>query len=702
MKIKIELLSDLCTTSGETYNSLVDTDITYDEYGIPYIPAKRIKGCIREAALELVEFGIIDKSMLHKVFGGGESDISSFWLSNARVADYDMYVNDINNFGHKEITRHQNVIKRFTYMRTQTSVDKDTGVAKENSLRTIRVAKKGLVFEADCGELSSEFDINVFKESVSLVKHMGMSRTRGLGLVNMSLQDTDSLQKNVSHVQITKQELEEMNKIYYTIHLKSSMICKSASGNQAVSQNYIAGSKVLGLIASCMDKDEYKNIMDANRIIVSNAYIVNNSYRCVPAKISLQKQKDQSYDNNGKMLVYNMIYNPDVTGKQMTPAGIAYIDKDNRKVCVDMQISYHHRRPNDKSVGRATGEDGSSFYQLSSICAGQIFGGYIYADRNTAEKIIDALSNLGEVRMGYGRNSEFGAVDFKLERVEHCIEDKSNIYKDIEITLLSDVILYNDNGVPTTDLTVLKKYIEDEIGNNDLEIKSSFLNYVTIGGFNVTWNRRKPVFNAIGKGSVIFVHSEKGIDTGKFSHNRFIGERQYEGYGEMYVEEARNKAEVYILKEQIPELAHEERRADMSGIINDLLIDELDKKIYAYIVDNVIKSLKDEYKKNSPAGINAALAKLRLIYKDVSTYEEMCHQISELVKTDKKNICLELCEKVNPEEIVCDKVKELKEIYNMDIITAYNDSELYKKVYGIYISELKYLVKNLAKKEEKK
>ena len=72
MKIKIELLSDLCTTSGETYNSLVDTDITYDEYGIPYIPAKRMKGCIREAALELVEFGIIDKSMLHKVFGGGE------------------------------------------------------------------------------------------------------------------------------------------------------------------------------------------------------------------------------------------------------------------------------------------------------------------------------------------------------------------------------------------------------------------------------------------------------------------------------------------------------------------------------------------------------------------------------------------------------------------------------------------------------
>ena len=57
MKLYIKLLSDLCTYSGESYNSMVDTDVVYDKYGIPYIPAKRIKGCIREAALELLEFG---------------------------------------------------------------------------------------------------------------------------------------------------------------------------------------------------------------------------------------------------------------------------------------------------------------------------------------------------------------------------------------------------------------------------------------------------------------------------------------------------------------------------------------------------------------------------------------------------------------------------------------------------------------------
>lgn len=56
MKITIELLSDICIGSGESYNSVIDTDVTYDDYGLPYIPAKRIKGCIREAGLELKDF----------------------------------------------------------------------------------------------------------------------------------------------------------------------------------------------------------------------------------------------------------------------------------------------------------------------------------------------------------------------------------------------------------------------------------------------------------------------------------------------------------------------------------------------------------------------------------------------------------------------------------------------------------------------
>ena len=47
-----------------------------------------------------------------------------------------------------------------------------------------------------------------------------------------------------------------------------------------------------------------------------------------------------------------------------------------------------------------------------------------------------------------------------------------------------------------------------------------------------------------------------------------------------------------------------------------------------------------------------------------------------------------------------DKLKELNEMYHMDIIADYDDKQMYKKIYGIYISELKYLVKILAQEEK--
>ena len=34
-RIKIELLSDMCVSDGGIYNSAIDTDICYDEYGFP-------------------------------------------------------------------------------------------------------------------------------------------------------------------------------------------------------------------------------------------------------------------------------------------------------------------------------------------------------------------------------------------------------------------------------------------------------------------------------------------------------------------------------------------------------------------------------------------------------------------------------------------------------------------------------------------
>lgn len=149
MEISIKLLSDLCCYSGEVYNTTVDTDVVYDDYGLPYIPAKRLKGCIREAALELYEMGLMPH--YNAIFGKEGSDASAFTISNAKLENYDAKVKELKQFEKTDFVNQQNVLSLYTYLRTQTAVDTNTGTAIENSLRTLRVLKKRFNFPCRCG-----------------------------------------------------------------------------------------------------------------------------------------------------------------------------------------------------------------------------------------------------------------------------------------------------------------------------------------------------------------------------------------------------------------------------------------------------------------------------------------------------------------------------------------------------------------------
>lgn len=698
MKITIKLLSDLCTCSGETYNSMVDMDVVYDEYGVPYIPAKRIKGCIREAALEMVELGIIQSEQYEKVFGKEGNKSSAFTISNAYVEDYDITINALKACKDKGLASQQNVLSQYTSIRTQTAVDLETGVADENSLRTLRVVNKGLAFEAEC-DIKGIEEKEVLKKAISLVKHMGMSRTRGLGLVNLTVKEEKD--EDTSHVKIRKDQLKEHNKLCYRIHLESAMICKSSKGNQADTEDYIAGSKVLGLIAGAVGEENYRNLIaQPDELIVSNAYITNSSgQRCVPGRISLQKEKDQPYDENNGMKILDMLYEPDIGKRQMTPANIAYIDVDRVASDVVTEISYHHQRPKDKSIGRATGkEDGSSFYQLCSISAGQDFCGYIYADRQQAEMILDAVSKMGNIRMGYGRSSEFGAVNFMIDEVER--EDiQPQIVHEAVVTLVSDVILYNANGALVTDLKTLKAYLEDVAGVDDLEITNPFLRFSTIGGFNVKWKRRKPIFYALGKGSTFFITSKSGFDINALNRE-FIGERVSEGYGEILVTQKAESAEVYIHKNKKENKENILSCDETTDIIQRLLQAEFERRMQNRVRET-LDGKRKEYAERV-AMLNAAIAKLRIIYKTEPSYKDMLMQIDGIEDSDKNGLCKSIAKLIDP-PILQRKIKqEMEAEYGMKLYDQWSEEVLYKNVYRAYITELKQFVKTIEKKGDTK
>lgn len=115
--MKIELKSDLCAGIGKHYAAVLNLDTALDEYGLPYIPSRRLKGCMREVA-ELIKIPDLDN-----IFGvSGKSESGSLKISNAVIENYNETIKSLreNNIFHSEVT------DLFCYTRQETAIESET------------------------------------------------------------------------------------------------------------------------------------------------------------------------------------------------------------------------------------------------------------------------------------------------------------------------------------------------------------------------------------------------------------------------------------------------------------------------------------------------------------------------------------------------------------------------------------------------
>ena len=204
--IELILESPCLIGSGEGFGSLIDSDIVFDRLGIPYIPAKRIKGCLRNSAIEVCEMfsqsgiNIFDLSeeksenkfkIVSNVFGKpGSQNNAPVYFSNLIIKDYEELAKWLKYLGEKynKMFNRESIINQFTETRQQTSIDEESGTAKEHSLRTIRVAKKELIFEGTIDfEEEREEMIKLIYFSCENFRRFGTKRNRGLGKVKCEL-----------------------------------------------------------------------------------------------------------------------------------------------------------------------------------------------------------------------------------------------------------------------------------------------------------------------------------------------------------------------------------------------------------------------------------------------------------------------------------------------------------------------------------
>lgn len=194
--IKLELKSPCLIGSGEGFGAIIDTDVIFDDVGIPFVPAKRIKGCLLDSAIEIQEMferaEICFSMQPEKIFGSqGASEPAPVYFSNLYIENYEgnkMWLEYFTD-NYSEILSKEQILKTFTQIRQQTAIGQN-GVAHDHSLRTVRVVEKGTVFYGDIHmQENDDAILKTLSFACANFRYMGTKRTRGFGEVRCSLLD---------------------------------------------------------------------------------------------------------------------------------------------------------------------------------------------------------------------------------------------------------------------------------------------------------------------------------------------------------------------------------------------------------------------------------------------------------------------------------------------------------------------------------
>jgi len=204
--LKLTLQSPCLIGSGEGFGAVIDSDIVFDELGIPYIPAKRIKGCLRDSAIEVCEmfkqaeikmFVLEEENsenrfkIISRLFGNpGDEKPAQVYFSNLTIEGYEEIVQWLRYLmnEYQDIITRESIINQYTELRQQTAIDEGTGTAQEHSLRTIRVAKRGISFTGTIDiEKANDDLIALLYFACKNLRRMGTKRNRGFGSIECEI-----------------------------------------------------------------------------------------------------------------------------------------------------------------------------------------------------------------------------------------------------------------------------------------------------------------------------------------------------------------------------------------------------------------------------------------------------------------------------------------------------------------------------------
>jgi len=553
----MKLLSDTLPGNGEGLAGIIDNDVCFDAFGLPYIPARRIKGILREVAQQLNCFatytGITDEFMARIFQDSGSSEEAKFSLGNGYLKDHSdltAYLQYAQN--HNDLSKRfppQSVLSLYTYTRSQTSLE--NGTAKENTLRQSRVLKKGLEFVFDCR--IEEDLLPKLQVVIRLAKSMGLNRTRGLGEIQLTFPEPPVKIRTATH---TPAVLNDNDTAILRLRIlnKCPLLLSSESGKTQESLTHIPGSVILGACASQYikakknsnpnydpDKDtEFLNLFVDGAVSWGNGNLWANKQISYPVPLSWKKDKSTGEIYNLAVPVERERAEAAATNLKGLQDGYFVRVGQAFSLCTpNLKVEYHHRRPQDISKGSPDKNDGE-FYQFEVLEEGQEFAAQVIGKVAYLMKIQELLSP-GEIWLGKSRSAQYAycKVTASLEPIDTPLEIENG--DKLYLNLLSDTIIKNENGLSVVTIEDLQKefvslwnrHLEPHITAEQLvpQTEETFITANRLGGFMNIWKLPKPQEPVFGAGSIIaFVYRGQDIEVSCLEQHQ-LGQETHRGFG---------------------------------------------------------------------------------------------------------------------------------------------------------------------------
>ncbi len=515
----ITLKSDLCAADGDGCAAAIDTDVCVDKDGFPVIPARRLKGCLKEAA----EFIGVSEGEISDIFGEiGSASGCPLHISDAVLTN----VAELSAIANSEGVSPAKVTDLYTTVRASTAVDEVTGAALDQSLRFARVVKHYDPISGEEMEFRAPVSIPATYEPLlsricRALRNIGYKRMRGFGAVRCKLEPAKNETPEIPMYTFVP---DKEYVISYTVKLTDDVMISGTTSDESV--DFIPGTSLLGFFANEYLKSYsadavFEEMFLKNGVSFSNLYISDSSAQYIPAPVILGKIKGVSH-------IVNLIEEDKIDGERpiMKPLKSGYIDRSLNKMTPLTETVYHISR-NEKT----------DLYMQTAIRKGQYFSGTISGKGRFLACVYEIMKG-GVIRVGRNKTAQYSTCEILSSAfyVEPKKTDTVNIRKgEVFIAALtSDMLISNGMGGYASDMGTLVDLLAEKFGfecktvDENLKLKRSALKYRSIHGYNTQWNLKKPHIRAVGAGSAVIFTADKDYT---LPAQLQLGERQGEGFG---------------------------------------------------------------------------------------------------------------------------------------------------------------------------